>query len=404
MKRSQTGLNYLQQEYCLDIHDHTPTSRGQAFLWGGTALGVVLMVILYTHGFGLLASHGAPAEPDMGPQHQGDTVSVPEGSSLRTRIEVQPVVAEPVSAQRAVPGIVESDPAVTETVLTPLGGRVEELRVAPGDRVTRGQVIAVIDSPDLAQAYDDDTKAADAAALTQKTLSRQEQQLAIGAIADRDLDQARSDNNQAQAELTRTRARLSALGVTPEGRSHPSRLEVRAPVSGSVTALNVARGNMINDATQPIMSLADLGTVWVTALVAEQDLVGVSKGQDAQVTISAYPGRALQGKVFSVSDVLEPDSRREKVRIAFANPDYALKPNMFATVTLLGAQRPQIVVPTSALLMNNDRTTVFVATAPWTFKRRAVTVQLREGTTAVVESGLEAGEKVVIKGGILLND
>ncbi len=388
----------------MDIHDHTPTSRGQAFLWGGTLLGIALVVILYTHGFGLLAAPGGPGEPDMGPQRHGDLITVPEGSRLRARIEVQPAAAEPVSAQRLVPGMVESDPAVTAAVLAPLGGRLTQLRVGLGDRVTRGQVIAVIDSPDLAQAYDDDTKAADAATLTAKNLARQEQQLKIGAIADRDLDQARSDNNQAQAELTRTRARLAALGVSAQGRGQPGRLEVRAPVSGSVTSLNVARGNMINDPTQPLMTIADLSTVWVTALVAEQDLAGVSKGQDATVTLSAYPGRVLHGKVASVADVLEPDSRREQVRIVFPNADYALKPNMFATVTLLGAQRAEVVVPTSALLMNNDRTTVFVAMAPWTFKRRAVSVRLGEGDTAVVESGLAAGEKVVVRGGILLND
>ena len=389
----------------MDIHDHTPTSRGQAFLWGGTVLGVLLAVILYTHGFGLLAGHGESGEPDMGPQHKGDSVSIPAGSSLRTRIEVQPAAAEPVSVERQVPGIVESDPASTASVLTPLAGRLVELRVALGDRVTRGQVLAVIDSPDLAQANADEARAADAAALAGKNLERQQQQLAIGAIADRDLDQARSDDNQARAELVRARARLAVLGVAPAAAgAQPARLEVRAPVSGSVVSLGVARGNMINDPTQPLMTIADLATVWVTALVAEQDLAEVAKGQDAGVTLSAYPGRVLRGKVASLSDVIEADSRREKVRIAFANPDYALKPNMFATVLLLGTPRSQVVVPTSALLMNNDRTTVFVETAPWTFQRRAVSVRLREGASAAVESGLAAGEKVVVRGGILLND
>ena len=82
-----------------------------------------------------------------------------------------------------------------------------------------------------------------------------------------------------------------------------------------------------------------------------------------------------------LSDVIEPDSRREKIRIAFANGDYALKPNMFATVVLSGGARSLIVLPSSALLMNNDRTSVFVATAPWTFERRNVDAQLEEGTS-----------------------
>ena len=77
---------------------------------------------------------------------------------------------------------------------------------------------------------------------------------------------------------------------------------------------------------------------------------------------------------------------------------------MFATVTLMGAPQAQVVLPTSALLMNNDRTTVFVATAPWTFERRTVETQLDEGTSVALRSGISPGEQVVVKGGILLND
>jgi cobalt-zinc-cadmium efflux system membrane fusion protein len=300
--------------------------------------------------------------------------------------------------------MVESDPARTATVLTPLGGRVLELKVALGDRVRRGQVLAVIDSPDLGQAFEDYDKASDTLQLTRKNLARQEEQFKLGTVSTRDLDQARSDNTQATAEYDRTQAHLKTLGITTDAPRHSSLLSVQSPVSGSVTALNVATGNMINDATQPIMTVADLSTVWVTAAVPEKDLALVAKGQDAQVVLSAYPGTVLEGKVLFVSDVLDSDTRRDKLRIAFANPDTRLKPNMFATVTLLGPKQSRVVLPTSALLMNNDRTTVFVATAPWTFERRAISARLEEGTTVALDSGVQPGEQVVVRGGILLND
>jgi cobalt-zinc-cadmium efflux system membrane fusion protein len=120
--------------------------------------------------------------------------------------------------------------------------------------------------------------------------------------------------------------------------------------------------------------------------------------------LSAYPDKVLRGTVLFVSDVIEPDSRRNKIRIAFQNGTYALKPNMFATVTVIGPDKSEIVVPSSALLMNNDRTSVFVATAPWTFERRNVDAELGEGSTVAIHSGLAAGDQVVVKGGILLND
>ena len=105
--------------------------------------------------------------------------------------------------------------------------------------------------------------------------------------------------------------------------------------------------------------------MWVTALVAEKDVAAVSKNQDADVSLVAYPDRVLHGKVLFVSDVIEPDSRRNKIRIAFANSDYALKPNMFAHRHRWPDPRAiEVVLPSSALLMNNDRTSVFVAIAP----------------------------------------
>jgi membrane fusion protein, heavy metal efflux system len=385
-------------------NEHESTLQGRLFLWGGVIFGVLFLTVLLTRGFGLL---GVPEKGGEAPElmvRQGNKILVPEGSALRSRLSVVPAEAQAVSGKLVLPGIVESDPARTAAVLTPLGGRVIALKVALGDRVARGQVLAVIDSPDLGQAYADDDKAADTVKLTDKNLGRQEAQNKLGVASDRDLDQARSDHTQAVAEYTRTQARLKMLGASLGGKSSSRLLTVTAPVGGSVTALAVARGNMINDPTQPIMTIADLSTVWVTALVPEKNAAAVSKNQDAEVSLVAYADRVLRGKVLFVSDVIEPDSRRNKIRIAFRNPDYALKPNMFATVTLTGATQSRVVLPSSALLMNNDRTSVFVAVAPWTFERRTVDTQLEEGASVAIRSGIEAGEQVVIKGGILLND
>jgi cobalt-zinc-cadmium efflux system membrane fusion protein len=384
--------------------NRTAILRGWLFLWGGIGLGLLLVLALLTHGFGLAGAQSKPAAEAPLLIHQGDRILVPEGSALRDRLLVMAAPSEPVSPKLALPGVVEADPARTAAVLSPLGGRVLQLKVALGDRVSRGQVLAVIESPDLAQAYDDDEKAADNFELTRKKLERQQGQLKIGAASDQDLDQARSDHAQAAAEYARTQQRLKVLGMPLEGKARSALLTVRAPVGGSVTALSIAPGNMINDPTQPMMTIADLSTVWVTALAPEKDLAAVARDQDAEVSLAAYPQRVLRGRIAFISDVIEPDSRRNKLRIAFSNADYALKPNMFATVTLSGPSQPRTVLPTSALLINNDRTSVFVAVAPWTFERRAVETQMEEGASVAIRSGLKAGEQVVVKGGILLND
>lgn len=335
---------------------------------------------------------------------QGDQILVPVGSALRNRLSVMPATVQPVELKLVLPAVLESDPARTALVLPALGGRVLELKVALGERVVRGQVLALIDSPDLAQAYDDNDKAADAGKLAEKILARQQEQSKLGTASDQDLDQARSSAAQAAAEYLRTQSRLKVLGVPADAKPGTRLLTVTAPVGGSITTLAVAPGTIINDPTQSLMTIADLSTIWVTAMVAEKDVAAVSKNQDAEVRLAAYPERVLHGKVLFVSDVIEPDSRRNKLRIAFANADHDLKPNMFATVTLFGTPRTRIVLPSSALLMNNDRTSVFVAVAPWTFERRTVDPDLEEGTSVAVRSGVNAGDQVVVKGAILLND
>ena len=388
----------------MPIHDHQPSSRGRAFFWGGLGLGVLFLAALVTRGFGLWGGSSKGLEAPALMTRQGERITVPEGSALRARLSVMPASTQPVSANLILPALVESDPARTALVLPALGGRVVTLKVGLGQRVVRGQPLAVIDSPDLAQAYDDNDKAADSFKLAGKMLARQKEQSKIGTVSEQDLDQAQSNHVQAEAEYSRTQARLRTLGVAADTKSSGRLLTVTAPVSGSITALAVTPGTMINDPTQPIMTVADLSTIWVTAMVAEKDVAAISNNQDAEVRLVAYPDRTLHGKVLFASDVIEPDSHRNKVRIAFTNADRTLKPNMFGTVTLLGTQRARVILPSSALLMNNDRTSVFIAVAPWTFERRTVDPELEEGTSVAIRSGVKAGEQVVVKGGILLND
>jgi cobalt-zinc-cadmium efflux system membrane fusion protein len=388
----------------MPIHDHQPAFRGRAFFWGGIGLGLLLVVILLTHGFGFFTGPGNAPEAAPWMVRQGGKILIPEGSPLRSRISVEPAAAQQRSGKLALPGLVESDPARTANVIPPLSGRVVDLKVRLGDRVVKGQTLVVLDSSDLAQAYADYDKATDAYRLTHKNLERQQEQAKIGVASERDLDQSRSDDAQAAAESARAEQRLKTLEAPLDSRGSARRLVVRSPLSGSVTALAVTPGSTINDPTQPLMTVADLTTIWVTAMVPEKDIDKVAKNLDAEVVFVAYPDKPRHGKVLFVSDVIEADSRRNKLRIAFANEDYALKPNMFASVTLAGPAIAQVVLPSSSLLMNNDRTSVFVATAPWTFERRIVDPQLDDGPTVAIRTGVSAGEQVVTKGGILLND
>jgi membrane fusion protein, heavy metal efflux system len=335
---------------------------------------------------------------------QGDRFTVPEGSPLRAKLDVAPVVAQDIQRSLTLPAMVEADPARTVKVLPPVTGRVIELKVQLGSRVAQGDVLAIIDSSDLGQALSDDEKARAALKLTKQALDRLLILEKTSAIAVKDREQAQSDYAQAQSEYVRTQARLHTIGVSADQKSDTRLLPLKAPVAGSIIDLEIGQGSFLNDVTAPVMTIADLATVWVTGNVAEKDTALVAVGQSVDVVFTAYPNEVFKGQTVFVSDVLDPDTRRTKVRLEFANPNLRLKPNMFANATFLARLESVPVVPTTALLLRNESDQVFVEVEPWVFEPRTVDVAFQQGDQAIVAHGLTAGERVIVKGGVLLND
>lgn len=334
----------------------------------------------------------------------GDALFVPENSPLRSRLSVAPVAQQDGAADISLPATVEADPANVVNVLPPLTGKLVTLQVRLGDSVKRGQVLATISSADFAQAVSDARKARDAMDLAQMTLARARGVNEAGSNAAKDVEAAQSAMVQQAAELQRSESRLASLGAGTATTRTAGLLTVTSPLNGTVTALNVAAGAVANDATAPLMTVTNLDHLWVTVNVPEDLLGVVAAGQQAAVTLAAYPGQTLHGKVAFVSTVLDADTRRAKARIAFANPNGQLKPNMYATARVALAPSPQPQVPSAALLMNNDSVSVFVETAPWTFTRRVVELGRENADQVRVRKGLAAGERVVVSGGVLLND
>jgi cobalt-zinc-cadmium efflux system membrane fusion protein len=335
---------------------------------------------------------------------EGERIRVPPDSPLRGKLVIAPVAEKEISRKLELPAVVEVNPANTVKVLPALAGRVVHLNVQLGSRVKEGQVLAVIDSGDLAQAYSDEAKAQAALKLTKLALDRLLSLEKTRAVAIKDREQAQNDYAQAQAELKRAESRLVAIGVPADPQQPSGLLSVKAPVSGSVIDLQVGLGAYLNDPTAAIMTIADLRTVWVTANVPEKDTSLIAKDQSVDVVFTAYPDKVFKGRVLFVSDLVEPDTRRTKVRIEFENPDVLLKPNMFANATFFAPARKFAVIPTTALVLREEADCVFVEVEPWVFEPRSVETSFQMGEEAIIGRGLKAGERVVVKGGVLLND
>jgi cobalt-zinc-cadmium efflux system membrane fusion protein len=391
--------------------------RRRAFAPGfrhrGLAIAVILFVAALAAGTYRLLSNpwGGPAHAqEYGAREtapllvrEGERIKVPPGSPLRDKLVIAPVVAKETQRSLVLPAVVEADPSRTVKVLPPVSGRVVALKVQLGARVAQGDVLAVIESGDLAQAFADDDKARAAEKLTKQALDRLLILEKNAAISVKDREQAQNDHAQSVAELERTARRLRTLGA-PEGAEPTRLLSVKAPMAGSVIDLQMAPGAYFNDITASIATIANLDTIWVTANVPEKDTALVTKGQSVDVVFTAYPGEVLKGTVLFVSDVLDPDTRRTKVRIAFENTSLRFKPNMFASATFLAPKQVLPAIPATALIFRNETDQVFVEVEPWVFEAHPVEVGFQQSDQAIVIRGITAGERVVVKDGVLLND
>ncbi|HWW72227.1 MAG TPA: efflux RND transporter periplasmic adaptor subunit, partial [Duganella sp.] len=187
------------------------------------------------------------------------------------------------------------------------------------------------------------------------------------------------------------------------GKLADGKLAVRSPISGHVVDLAAAEGAYWNDATAPLMTVADLSRVFVSANAQEKDLARVYVGQQASVKVDAY-AEPVTGQVRYVGEMLDPDTRTVKVRLPFDNRDGRLKPGMFAEATLLSRAHQGVLVPMAAVVQSGFSSRAFVEVKPWSFAPRELKLGAQIGQQVEVLAGLKAGERIVVKDGVLLND
>jgi cobalt-zinc-cadmium efflux system membrane fusion protein len=286
-------------------------------------------------------------------------------------------------------------------IFPPLSGRLAKLHVQLGDTVKQGQLLASLHSSDFFAAQNDYIKARNAVQLTSRALKRQQELLEHKIAAQKDVEQATSDYESAKSDLDNATRRLQVYGFNAETDQFGQPLQVFSPLAGQVVDMASGRGEFRNDVSAPLMTVADLSTVWLTANVPEKDLRHLCKDQSIQAALAAYPGEAFTGKVLFIGDLIDADLRVAKVRIAFPNPQGRLKPGMFATVNFLGVPETQVTVPTSAIVQSGQSAFVFEQVKPWTLQPREVTLGAQQGERTVITKGLEAGVSILTKEGVL---
>lgn len=314
------------------------------------------------------------------------------------------------------PGRVEVNPNRVSKVLMPVPGRIRRVLVNLGDAVTEGQALVVLESPEAGLALAAQVQAQSQVQQAKTTLARAEKDLdrarelnankaaplkdVINAEAEVDL--ARAALAQAQAGAEESLHRLGMLGLDPAHHTHE--ITVAAPIPGKVLEVSVAPGELRNDTNQPLMTIADLGSVWVTSQVPESSIRLVHAGEPVQIELLAYPGETFRGRVRRIADTVDEETRTVKVQAELDNRDGRLRPEMFARIRHSHGARRLACVPASAVLHSGGSAWVMVERGAGRYeKRRIETGESANGEIPVVR-GVEAGERVVVDGAALLRE
>jgi cobalt-zinc-cadmium efflux system membrane fusion protein len=304
-------------------------------------------------------------------------------------------VAEPVA------GRIAYDETRTSRIASPVPGRVTGQRVEVGDTVRAGDLLAILDSPDLAGAQADARKADADEERKRLALARARMLLDADVLPRKDYENADADYRQADAEARRAHQRIANLhaGATVDGR-----FGLRAPIAGIVADKQINVGQEVRpDQANPLLVISDLRHVWAIADVPERVAANLKRGQ--AVSVETDVGQPVRGTIERIGVAVDPVTRRVQVRCAIDNPDGRLKPDMFARIAFLadGGAARALALPNTALFTDGDDTYVYVQRATGTFEKRRVHVALGGPQRSFVDSGLQPRERVVTEGALLLN-
>ena len=342
----------------------------------------------------------APSVPD--PTVAGELVTFPGNQDPATlRIGV---VASPGAHPVLLPGRLAWDEDHTARIYAPYAGRIERLLVAVGDRVKRGQALAVLSSADIGSAQADWHKAEADLALTRSSVARATDLVEGGVIARKDLAQAQADLARSSAEASRARARLAQYGVAAVSGAVTQSLSLTAPLDGLVVDRNSNPGAEVRPdvAGAALFTISNPATLWASIDVGESQLALLKAGQTIMLSTAAWPDQRFAATVLGLGAAVDPASRTVKARARVANPDGKLKAEMFVSAELAVAGGLPLV-PADAVFLRGEASAVFVPKGAGRFERRMVQVRPAGPKFLQVVAGLNAGDKVVVGGALYLN-
>ncbi len=308
-------------------------------------------------------------------------------------------------------GTVDWNADRTTQAITQVNGPISRILVDQGSRVTAGEPLLYVSSPDVANAVSSYRKARNREDLAKRVYGRMQDLLNRGAVATKDTESSEADYNDARTDVQNSLQALRIFGITQQdidraqqqGTAIGTELAVRAPISGVIVQKLVSPGMVIQAGTTECFLLSDVSTVWVQGHIFDRDLPFVRVG-DSVVETNPAAQRSFHGTVNYIGAFVDPDTRTTPVRIVTQNPEGLLKKDMFVEAAIHTGSQPNVIAVPAAAVLRDDKNEpiVYVQAEPGKFAQRSVTTGGLQNGQIAITGGLQKGERVLADGSVFV--
>ncbi len=375
-----------------------------------TALALVTLGLVACGDESNAPKGGAASAPAASASAPTDASQVVASQDLQQRLKLATVAMAPVAETLDVVGRIDFDEQSLARVGATVTGRISDLLVQPGQRVRSGTVLAQLHSTELGAAQLAYLKARAQRELAASAAERARSLLAADVIGSAEAQRRDNELQVANAEERAAADQLRVMGVSGSaiaGLAQSGRItstsSVVSTLDGIVVERKVNKGQVVQPA-DVLFTVAELGRVWVVAQVPEAQAPRVQPGQVLRIEIPSGGIAPIETRVDWVADTVNPETRTVMVRASVDNPKRQLKPAMLAQVRITPQPIDRLVVPSSAVVRENDSDHVFVRTQERTYRLVPVKLGNEVDNQRVVESGVKAGDTVVVEGAFHLNN
>lgn len=332
------------------------------------------------------------------------------GPELQKQVQVIKVGDAEIRELLRIPGSIQVDEQRMAKIGAPVTGRITEISAVLGQLVKQGQVLATVNSTELAQNQLAYIKALQQISLQSKAVDRAKVLLEADVISAAELQRREAELSGAKADLIAARNQLLVLGMSNASiskLSHSVQMDtfsnVTARLAGTVISRKINVGQVVQPADE-LFVVADLSRVMAVAEVPERQIDLIELGQEVDIEVPALNDKPIKGKLIYVGDVVNPQTRTVTVRSEIKNFNHEIKPEMLVSMLVQSKPVSHLSVPVQAIVRENDKNYVFVKIAANKYRLREVAIGDDYQGMVAVENGLDSGETIVSEGAFHLNN